>query len=90
MICVQVTDRQNVQPADTNFGFFQAKLSTFTGVKKVYLAVNSHRQRGEEPVRHGHHAAATEKNAFHLAPPRKALSAERIASVSQIVKSLNR
>ena len=41
------------------------QISENNGVKEVYLAVDSHRQRGEKPIRHGHHAAATEKNAFH-------------------------
>jgi hypothetical protein len=44
VIGVEMTHRQDIQPAYAYLGFFQSKLGAFTGVENVHSAIEPNRQ----------------------------------------------
>jgi hypothetical protein len=58
-------DGEDREPAQAHPGRLQADLSSFARIEKIKSASRLHRDGREQPVGHGHHAAASKQNAFH-------------------------
>jgi hypothetical protein len=69
VVRVEVRQTDDVETPHAEPHSLPCQLGPFAGVKKIDASVQPYSETGEEALRHGHHTAGSEQDAFHGLTP---------------------